>query len=53
MNNKFYYYIMLSSIEIFNIPEIKQIILEYKYEIDQIYSIILFLDDIIHSYSNN
>jgi hypothetical protein len=42
---------MLSSIEIFNIPEINQIILEYKYEIDQIYSIILFLDDIINSYS--
>jgi len=43
---------MLTSIEIFNIPEINKIILEYKYDIDQIYSIILFLDDIINSYSN-
>jgi len=43
---------MLTSIQIFNIPEINKIILEYKYDIDQIYSIILFLDDIINSYSN-
>lgn len=43
---------MLSSIQIFNIPEINKIILEYKFDIDQIYSIILFLDDIINSYSN-
>jgi hypothetical protein len=43
---------MLSSIQIFNIPEINKIILDYKYDIDQIYSIILFLDDIINSYSN-
>ncbi|SUZ48336.1 uncharacterized protein METZ01_LOCUS1190, partial [marine metagenome] len=37
---------MLTSIQIFNIPEINKIILEYKYQIDEIYNIILFLDDI-------
>ena len=43
---------MLTSIQIFNIMEINKIILEYKYDIDQIYSIILLIDDIINSYSN-
>ncbi len=42
---------MLNSIQIFNIPEINKIILEYKYQIDEIYNIILFLDDIIRSYT--
>lgn len=43
---------MLTSYQIYDIPEINNIILEYKVEIDKIYSIILFLDDIINSYTN-
>jgi len=43
---------MLTSYQIYDIPEINNIILEYKVEIDKIYSIILFLDDIINSYAN-
>ena len=42
---------MLTSIQIFNITEINKIILEYKYDIDQIYSIILLIDDIINYYN--
>lgn len=42
---------MYSSIQIFNIPEINFIILQYKREIDEIYSIILLIDDIILNYT--
>jgi hypothetical protein len=42
---------MYSSIQIFNIPEINFIILQYKKDIDDIYNIILLIDEIILNYT--